>query len=180
MGGKDSFVGVAEDGSAVSEKQQENIATHLFQESGCPLSSYCPLSSCWLNILAVVPRPLRTVPPCQSLLPSHCLAGLISFRVTRPFILPGSQAGGKYLPEIGYALRGGCDKKRLKSTPQFTGGGGRVIDTGAFVRNFQEGEVCAHSSQYYTIHPFMSLLRPRLTHDAVSYSLSAACVARPG
>ena len=53
----------------------------------------------------------------------------------------GAAKGGKYLPEVGYAVRGGADKGRLKSTPQFAGGGGRVLDTGAFLRNFQAGEV---------------------------------------
>ncbi len=48
---------------------------------------------------------------------------------------------GRYLPEIGYGLRGGTDKGRLKSLPQYSGGRGAVLDTGVFIRNFQQAQV---------------------------------------
>jgi hypothetical protein len=48
----------------------------------------------------------------------------------------------RYLPEIGYGLRGGVDKGRRKSLPQYAAAGGRAVaDTGAFVRNFRAGQL---------------------------------------
>ena len=46
----------------------------------------------------------------------------------------------RYLPEIGYGVRGGADKGRRKSLPQLTCAAGGVGTTGVFVRNFRAGQ----------------------------------------
>ncbi len=76
-------------------------------------------------------------------------------------VVEGASTRGKearYLPEIGFGLRGGTDKGRLKSLPQYAGGKGAVLDTGVFVRNFQEGQVCIlhghpHPHPHHTYNP---------------------------